>query len=119
MITNTNKISKKAPLMTILKNMQLQTTIIISGSEILKGGFWPANFNLDPVFSDLLGTRYSPSIYCKLRKTYGTDAINESLRNVNKNLHGKLQEKMFHQLCQLITAYTLFILHDHTETRRL
>ena len=39
----------------------LQTTIIISGSENLAGWIQTRESNLDPVFSDLSGTRYSPT----------------------------------------------------------
>ena len=38
----------------------LQTTIIILGSENLAGWIRTRESNLDPVFSDLSGTRYSP-----------------------------------------------------------
>ena len=42
--------------------MGLQTTIIISGSENLAGWIRTRESNLDPVFSDLSDTRYSPIV---------------------------------------------------------
>ena len=36
-------------------------------SKIWKGGFRPTNPKLDPVFSDLSGTRYSPTAYGSIR----------------------------------------------------